>query len=71
MSNIGRIKIGFIEFLKKIDWVILLSISALMTFGLVTMSTFSAGDSIFWKQLILIFIAIILFIVFSFFVENF
>jgi cell division protein FtsW (lipid II flippase) len=65
MADLERFKAGFLEIFKKIDWVILASILALMVFGLVTMSTLDAGDNIFWKQIILISIAVISFIVFS------
>lgn len=66
MADLERFKAGFLEIFKKIDWVILSSILALMIFGLVTMSTLDAGDNIFWKQIILISIAVVSFIVSSF-----
>lgn len=66
MDNIIKTKTGFLNILKKTDWVIFLPILALMIFGLVTMSSFGEAGSVFWRQILLIVIAVILFTVCSF-----
>ena len=62
MLNISNIKISFLKIFKNVDWVILSSITLIMIFGLVTMSSFDNSDGIFIKQIILIFITIVTYI---------
>ncbi len=47
---------------KNIDWVILISVFIIMIFGLVTMSSFDSGNSLFIKQIIFISISIMTYI---------
>ncbi|MEI6352468.1 MAG: FtsW/RodA/SpoVE family cell cycle protein [Candidatus Nomurabacteria bacterium] len=71
MLEINNLKNSFIDIFKKIDWTIFASILTLMIFGLVTMSNFSDGNSVFWKQIIIIIIASTLFVSLSFFDYRF
>ena len=66
MSFVEKFKLNLINFFKKGDWVIFGCFFTLMIFGLVTMSTYESGNSIFWRQLLLIGISTSLFFVFSF-----
>lgn len=66
MSFIENFKLSLINFIKKGDWVIFFCFFSLTIFGLITMSTFSSGDSIFWRQLFIITISSLLFFFFSF-----
>lgn len=66
MSFVENIKLNLINFFKKGDWLIFFCFFTLMIFGLVTMSTYDAGNSIFWRQLLLIGFSTSLFFVFSF-----
>lgn len=54
-----------IKFIKEIDWFLFIPIIILMIFGLLTMSSLTQNDIVFYRQIILIIIAIISFIVFS------
>lgn len=54
-----------LEFVRKVDYFIFIPIVILMTFGLLTMSTLGSGDGIFFRQIILIVIALACFLIFS------
>lgn len=64
MNN--QLFIKYLNKIKSIDWFIFIPILILMTFGLFTMSSLDAGDTIFSRQIILIAISLIAFVVFSF-----
>ena len=66
MINFNFLNSGFIKKVKSIDWSIFISMAVLMTFGLLTMSSLDAGDTIFVRQIILIVISLSAFVVFSF-----
>lgn len=52
--------------ISKIDWVIFILISIIMVFGILTMSSFEDGNSLFYRQLILISVSLFSFVFFSF-----
>ena len=55
------------ENLKKIDWVLLLSILPLLAAGLVTMKSFDGGsDYFFWRQIVWIILGLAVFFGISF-----
>lgn len=55
----------FRDFRKHIDWVLFFAVLPILTFGLVTMSSFSANDYFFEKQLIWIIVSLFIFFGFS------
>lgn len=55
----------FLKYLFSVDWNIFIPISVLMIFGLLTMSSFNTSDNIFFRQLIIIIISLIIFLIFS------
>lgn len=56
---------NFIKFIKEIDWNLFIPIIILMTFGLLTMSSFTSDDNVFSRQLIILLISISAFLFFS------
>jgi rod shape determining protein RodA len=62
-SILDKIKDIFLS----IDWVLFILIFIIMLIGILTMSSFEEGDSLFSRQLILISISLFSFILFSFF----
>lgn len=66
LKNASKFHI-FFEKLKQTDWVIFTCIAILMTFGLLSMTSTELFGSVFWRQLILVVLALTLYIIFSFF----
>lgn len=57
---------SFFKKIKNIDWILFFCIISLEIFGLFSMSALGDDNTVFWRQIIIIIISIIAFIIFSF-----